>query len=371
MPPKQIKIVHPTLADTHQKLMDEYSVIESETIPRLKEERIILKQQLLKNNSKIDDAVEIRDRIQEITNEIRRLKQLKRNYLLENSRDIFEFFDEKQKIATGNNSINKKKFSNFFKIVDTTTTTTTTEITERPKNNYQKYWEYVQGDISGQTLTYTSDNCSHCNFGELIQQDDEGIMICNHCGHYVNVFVDKIKHTNKDNANEVSYTAYIPLNHFKEILSQFQAKESTQIPTEVIEKIRSRLKKERIASETITKEIMKEVLRRLGLTKYFEHTQYIILLICGISPPTMSDKLVETLCMLFIETQGPWSSYCPPTRNNFFGYMYVLYQLLVLLDQKQYLPYISLLKSDMKERDMDKIWELVCRDLDWQFFPTV
>jgi hypothetical protein len=115
---------------------------------------------------------------------------------------------------------------------------------------------------------------------------------------------------------------------------------------------------------------MRDILRKLGLNKYFEHIQYINSLF-GIQPPIMDDKLTETLCVLFIEIQQPWSLYCPPERVNFFNYTYTLYQLCVLLNQPQYLPYIPLLKDNLKQKSQDDTWKLVCRDLDWAFFPTV
>ena len=49
------------------------------------------------------------------------------------------------------------------------------------------------------------------------------------------------KPSNKEPPNEVSYTAYIRFNHFKESLSQFQAKETTQIPPHVIKAIKGRI----------------------------------------------------------------------------------------------------------------------------------
>ena len=44
---------------------------------------------------------------------------------------------------------------------------------------------------------------------------------------------------------------------------------------------------------------MREILRKLGYNKYFEHIQYINS-IFGIRPPIMSEELHETLCVLFI-----------------------------------------------------------------------
>ena len=207
----------------------------------------------------------------------------------------------------------------------------------------------------------------------MISQEEEGILICNNakCGNFVVHIVDNSKPNNKEPPNEVSYTAYIRLNHFKEILSQFQAKETTQIPDKVIERIKSRIKKERITDmSTINYDKMREILRKLGLNKYFEHIQYINS-IFGIKPPVMSEELHETLCVLFIEIQKPWAVHCPADRSNFFNYTYTLYQLCVLLDQTQYLPYIPMMKDREKQLEQDMTWKKVCNELDWEFFATV
>jgi hypothetical protein len=207
----------------------------------------------------------------------------------------------------------------------------------------------------------------------MIPQDEEGILICNNttCGKFIVYIVDSSKPTNKEPPNEVSYTAYIRLNHFKEILSQFQAKETTQIPEDVIEKIRQRIKKERISDyKELNYDKMREILKKLGMNRYFEHIQYINS-IFGIKPPIMNEELHETLCVLFIEIQKPWAVHCPPNRTNFFNYTYTLYQLCVLLDQTQYLPYIPMMKDREKQLEQDMIWKKVCIDLDWVFFATV
>jgi hypothetical protein len=85
----------------------------------------------------------------------------------------------------------------------------------------------------------------------------------------------------------------------------------------------------------------------------------------------MNEELHETLCVLFIEIQKPWAIHCPANRTNFFNYTYTLYQLCVLLDQTQYLPYIPLLKDAVKQKEQDAIWKEVCNDLDWLFLPSI
>ena len=52
---------------------------------------------------------------------------------------------------------------------------------------------------------------------------------------------------------EVCFYAYKRINHFREILAQFQAKETTQIPDIVLESIKLQIKKKKNRIRTINK----------------------------------------------------------------------------------------------------------------------
>ena len=363
-----------TLDEKHSEIMAQYHMNETETLPKLESDIDDLKQKVktLKPNQ-IDEFMEIKDTIRKIRQEIKMIKNQKKNYLLENSKYIFEYFEQKKDISSGNNKQNTNVLNHFFKIKSTDSLKTTQQYMAS-RNAYQKYWKNVNNEITNlQDYFIPSDVCITCEKGEMIPQDEEGILICNNhqCGKFITYIVDSSKPTNKEPPNEVSYTAYIRLNHFKEILSQFQAKETTQIPDEVIEQIKSRIKKERIKDYSeLNYDKMREILKKLGMNRYFEHIQYINSLF-GIKPPIMNEELHETLCVLFIEIQKPWAVHCPPNRTNFFNYTYTLYQLCVLLDQTQYLPYIPMMKDREKQLEQDMIWKKVCMELDWEFFPTV
>ena len=368
-----------TIDIKHRELLDQFDIIETETIPKLLDEKEILKTKIkTMRRNEYDDYMNIRDRIVAINAEISKLKNKKKNYLLDNSKHIFNYFEQKKQISEDSNTVNQNSnvLNSFFKIKATDESADlNNEKYTKTKQMYQKsYWRNVTNEISNlQDFMVNTDICPTCNNGELIPQDDEGILICNNtsCGKFITYIVDSSKPTNKEPPNEVSYTAYIRLNHFKEILSQFQAKETTQIPDEVIDAIKARIKKERITDMLlINYDKMREILRKLGFNKYFEHIQYINSLF-GIKPPIMNEELHETLCVLFIEIQKPWAVHCPPNRTNFFNYTYTLHQLCVLLDQTQYLPYIPMMKDREKQLEQDMIWKKVCNDLDWEYFPTV
>ena len=367
-----------TIDEKHNELLEYFHEIEVNKIPDIEKEIQALKNQAKKlDESQIEQYLDIRDKILSLRSDLRSLKNEKKRYLLDNSKYIFHYFEQKQQISSGTvTTQNSNVVNSFFKIKSVTPEASNVQSDKyaQSKKAYQNYWRNVGSELPNiQNFIVTSDLCEICNVGEMIPQDEEGILICNNqgCGKFITYIVDSSKPTNKEPPNEVSYTAYIRLNHFKEILSQFQAKETTQIPEEVINAIKARIKKERIKDMSlINYDKMRDILRKLGFNKYFEHIQYINSLF-GIKPPIMNEELHETLCVLFIEIQKPWAVHCPANRTNFFNYTYTLHQLCVLLDQTQYLPYIPMMKDREKQLEQDMIWKKVCNDLDWEYFPSV
>ena len=87
--------------------------------------------------------------------------------------------------------------------------------------------------------------CENCNIKKTIIQSD-GIIVCGKCGLTDNILIDCNKPSYKEPLNESTYFCYKRINHFNEWLSQFQAKESTEIPNIVYEQILIELKKLRL-----------------------------------------------------------------------------------------------------------------------------
>ena len=366
-----------SIDEKHNDMMQMYYIIENETIPKLKKEIQDLSQQSKQIKSKKNESYyDLLDTIKDKKEEIKKLQYSKKLYLLQNSKYIFHYYEEKQKINLGENVKDKTTIHNFFKIKGNTeeSSNINSERYNNSKRMYHEFWKNlgIHETVHLHEYVLDSENCLLCNQGELIPLEEEGILICNNinCGKFVIHIVDNQKPLNKDIPNEVSYTAYIRLNHFKEILSQFQAKETTHIPQEVIDSVKQRIKKERKQISDLNYSEMRNILSILGYNKYFEHIQYINSIL-GIKPPIMDEELIETLCVLFIEIQQPWAIFCPITRTNFFNYTYILCQLCVLLDQRQYLPFIPMMKDRIKQLEQDMIWKKVCDYLDWEYYPTV
>ena len=361
-----------TLDNKHKEFINEFSKDENIRIPEL----VNKKTNIIKNLNSIEDnnvelKLELIDELNEIKSKIKELKKKKKEYFLDNSKYIFEYFENKKNISNEEtaNTINKNKLlNNFFKINDSQQTKKKPEI---GNNIVQKYLSNIDDiflDIN--SYVYPTDICKFCHKGELVPLEDEGILMCNMCNRYIPYLIENEKPSYKEPPKEVCFYAYKRINHFKEILSQFQGKETTQIPHDVIENIKLQIKKERIEISEITNSKTKEILKKLGYNKYYEHIPFIKDKL-GIKPPIMSSELEETLCNLFIELQSPYSKFCPDDRVNFLNYYYTAYKLCELLGETHYLEHFPMLKDKEKRVEQDNIWKKICAELNWEFIPTI
>tara|TARA_B100001059_G_C17768875_1_gene547217 strand:+ start:340 stop:1482 length:1143 start_codon:yes stop_codon:yes gene_type:complete len=372
-PSKQIKLNKTaiTLDNTHQDFLKEFSKDYDEKIPKLKMEKRKVKHRLA-NVKSLEDKLNLQDKLKELNAEINNLKLKKKEYFLDNSNYIFEYFENKKNISSAANNNNNNKntlVNNFFKIKDNAKDDSDNE----SRNNIvHKYLYNVNKDefLNMNAYVKSTDVCQYCSKGEMIPMEDEGIMVCNLCAKMVTYLLENDKPSYKEPPNEVSFYAYKRINHFKEILAQFQGKETTQIPPEVIDNIKLQIKKERIGLDEITNSKTKEILKKLGYNKYYEHIQFIKDKL-GIKPPVMSQELEGTMCNLFMELQAPYSKFCPGDRVNFLNYYYTAYKLCELLGEAQYLEFFPMLKDRDKRIEQDNIWKKICEELDWSFIPTI
>ncbi len=379
---KYYKTYTTTLDGKHKEILNDFAKDEQDIIPELKEERYSLKKQLEIESDilSIEQKMEIKDRIEEINATLRELKYKKTNYFLDNSKYIFEYFENKKNIenceenVSSNKSLTNKNqlVFNIFKIQKPTEEQVNANNNQNNnKNIVQKYLSNVdESFLDINAFVRPTDICQSCFKGELIPLDDEGQLICNFCFVNTPYLVENDKPSYKEPPKEVCFYAYKKINHFKEIIAQFQGKETTQIQADVIEKIKQQIKKERITLEHLTHQKTKEILKKLELSKYYEHIAFIKNKL-GIPPPVLSPELEESLYNYFIEIQAPYAQSCPDYRINFLNYFYVLYKLLELLGEDKYLPDIPLLKDREKLIEQDEIWKKICNILNWEFLATV
>jgi hypothetical protein len=253
--------------------------------------------------------------------------------------------------------------------------TVTTRKGVQRKDIYKRYLHEVENTYDN--FVKVSDHhlrpCSGCGkmftrvFDEVHSEET-----CRECGATEFILGEECGFKEEQEHDKQIVYSYKRENHFNEWISQFQAKESTNVPEEVIAKLRTEFKKIKIKElHEITHEKVKSLLKKLNYAKYYEHVPYIATILSGITPPTMPQELEDKLRLMFNSIQAPFEKHKPKNRKNFLSYSYVLYKMCQLLDADEYLECFPLLKSREKLYVQDQIWEKICQELQWEFIRTV
>ena len=407
---KKHKPVIATVDSKHEEMLTEFHHNETVRIPKLKQKRSQIKRNLKPKDSicppDLNKQRELKEAIHGITSTINELEEKKKQYFLNCSNIIFDYFEEKKKIDNNepttnplnlNGSSKNDLIKQFFKIkpmsendidnilleTPSETSNFTDTINESPDMSVRTHMgkrysnitlEYLSnfGDkyINLTQYTYSNTHCTVCGNTTLIQIEDEGKQICPNCSIITSYMIENEKPSYKDPPKEVGVYMYQRINHFKEIISQAQGKETTNIPMACLTAIKKQIKKERIVLSEVTNTEIRNILKKLDYTRYNDHIAFIKNKF-GIKPPIIPASVEEKLFSLFTEVQPYYDKHCPPSRINFFSYAYIAYKLCEKLGETQYLSCFFLLKDDDKIMEQDGIWKKICNDLKWTFRYTI
>jgi hypothetical protein len=218
--------------------------------------------------------------------------------------------------------------------------------------------------------------CKLCNGNSFAYETRSSTYICTLCGLSNQIVInDMDKPLYTENVEQVVVFNYSRDNHFQECLNQLQAKENTTIPPQIIADLTKEFRKYNITNpKMFTKKLVKSYLKKLGYSKYYEHIPTIINQFCGLPAPKLTPALEQQLRIMFDEVQEPftkWKNIVNPSRKNFLNYNYTFYKMLQLLNKDEFLSCFSLLKSREKLYEHDMIWKGICKDLRWEFIPSI
>jgi hypothetical protein len=165
---------------------------------------------------------------------------------------------------------------------------------------------------------------------------------------------------------------YRRINHFTEVLNKLQAKQTTDIPEEVMAGVRLELRKQRVTDfHTVTKQQIRVLLRKTGHDKYYDYDQFILSLLTGTPSDQLHPDTVEYLNQLFNEASSMWFIHRPEKRSSLISYPYICYKLFELLNLDEWMARCELVKTRERLVEYDKVWKNICTDLRWEYIPTV
>jgi len=358
-----------TLDSVHQEIVQGLRETKSKTDVDAEMESLREKIASVQGSNEIADVIQCSQweaRLKEMEQEAVQADPMQEYYL--KNMDLLMSYYNRDASGTSATTVASKDANTFMKFFATAPSTDTGSTRKQLFDEYTTRMKL--GTVPEMTQLQT-EHCGQCNIARE-EISSEGILVCPKCGSEEYALVVSDFQSFRDPPKERNNYAYKKINHLNEILNQFQAKESTMIPEEVMNEVVLEIRKRRIDNiADLSEEDTRQILKKLGRSKYYEHRAHILSRLNGNPPPTITPEIEEKLRAMFQEIQAPFLLYCPNDRTNFLSYSYILYKFMELLDLDEYLPYFPLLKSRDRLIAHDTIWAKICEYLQWQFIRSV
>ena len=251
---------------------------------------------------------------------------------------------------------------------------------DKENNNSDIMMEDLITDLN--SLNYTppvyvsfSGSCSDCG-GQMQKLPTESTVVCCECGMSVPYLDSTARSSNHGDERSFPSFSYKKINHFRDWLKSVQAKESTTISPEILEKVCKKCSEQRIKPEDLTPKKVREILKSCKLRKYYENSVLIYSLLTGHEAPRFKPEVEAKLETMFMQIAVPFEKAVKevaPERKNFLSYAFVCFKFVQLLPDvdQRWLQSFALLKGRDKLYRQDQIWRHICDQLKWKFYPSV
>jgi len=208
-----------------------------------------------------------------------------------------------------------------------------------------------------------------CDCGnKMIIQSNTSELLCIRCGYTV-YLIGSVTEENQlfaQEGNRVSHGSYDPARHCKFWIERIQAKESTIIPEEYIEKIRKSIKKDRIDNlKSISVKQFRAYLKQNNLSKLNDHIPLIKKIITGYIPPQLTYNEHQLLFIYFDKATKTYERIKPSNKKNSLYYPFLIYKILdiIIKDEQKKKNLLSCIHLQSYDTliDNDRIWNLICQ----------
>ncbi len=235
-------------------------------------------------------------------------------------------------------------------------------------------YEYLCVDVEISHTKYIMCSCGNKQFIESKTSE----FIC-HCGKieklYGVVFEDEQFFYQE--GQRTKHGKYEPTKHCKYWVDRIQAKESSDI-TEIIDKIKSKIKRDNVYLENVSCQIIRNYLKELKKTKYNDNVPLIRKVITGIEPPQLTEHELKLIYFYFRRVIHIFNKIKPDDKNNSPYHPFFIYKIIenILKNKKDKKRKLEILECiHLQSRDTlishDTIWESICKQLDdFTYTPT-
>ena len=225
----------------------------------------------------------------------------------------------------------------------------------------------LNGDEYKEPKKHKRNFCIDCNLEMLIDYE-KSTLVCTKCGvfEYYSVHVQSYNHTMRYSRRKCIYKRY---DNFKVILDQFFYGLKQLVLDDVMKAIRNEIcNRDNILYNyaiPLMIPILECILKRNKMMKYKNSTYFIYFKLSGVPLPYITLTEKDMMLNMFYVVSNIYDKCKPKDRKSFLSYPFVLKQILIVLGKDDYAKYIPQLKTKSKQKELERIWELITKDPEW------
>ena len=238
------------------------------------------------------------------------------------------------------------------------------ELLEYTDEHYDEIECELNGEMYEEPKKYDRYFCMDCKSRKIVDYE-RSTLVCTKCGvfEYYPVHVPSYNHTMRYSRRKCIYKRH---DNFKVILNQFFYGGKRVVPDDVMEMIRSEIHDGTNIlypyEIPLTIPILECILKRTELSTYKNSIYYIYFKLSGLQLPYISTKEYNMMLKVFDVVSTIYDKYKPKGKKSFLNYSFVLKQILIMRNMDQYAKYIPKLKTHSKQKELERVWELITKD---------
>ena len=238
-----------------------------------------------------------------------------------------------------------------------------------------KHYDEIECELNGEVYKEPKKRdhnfCMDCKLRKIVAYE-RLTLVCTKCGlcEYYPVYVASYNHTMQHSRRKCIYKRS---DNLKVILNQFFYGGKKLVPDDVMETIRDEIHDGTniLYNYTIpiTIPILECILKRNELTMYKDSIYFIYFKLSGGFFPRITTKEYNTILNTFNVISSIYDKYKPNDRKSFLNYSFVLKRLLIILGKVECAKCIPQLKTHSKQKEVERVWELITKDPEWVVAP--
>ena len=115
----------------------------------------------------------------------------------------------------------------------------------------------------------------------------------------------------------------------------------------------------------LTIPILECILKRNELTIYKNSIYFIYFKISGLPTTSITTKEYNLALNVFNVVSSIYDKFKPDSKKSFLNYSFVMKKILIMLGKVEYAKYIPKLKTHSKQKELERLWELITKDPEW------